>query len=122
MMRMMIDMLRAMPDQLERAFILVPPDAYTWTPGSWDGIPGETFSPIGQACHIRDIERDGYQMRIHLMLTEEHPDLPSIDSYALAVLRQYDKANMADVLREIRRARALTVKMFERVSDSDWSR
>jgi len=65
--------LAAMPDRLDAAFRLVPESRRTWTPASWEGIPGERFSPLGQVCHVRDIERLGYHVRIERMLTEDGP-------------------------------------------------
>jgi hypothetical protein len=122
MMSSMVEMLGAMPDQFERAFALVPHDALRWTPESWEGIPGETFSAIGQACHIRDIERDGYHVRIQRMLDEDHPDLVSLDGYALAVERRYDDADPTAALREFRDARAQTIALLARVTNADLRR
>lgn len=114
--------LRAMPDQFESVFELVPRSAWTWTPESWDGIPGESFSAIGQACHIRDIEIDGYHVRIRRMLEEQQPDLVSIDSYALAVERRYDECDPAQALTAFRAARAETLALLARVTDDDLQR
>ena len=51
--------LRAMadfPDQLEQFYAAIPASHRNWIPPSWDGIPSETFSALGQVCHVRDIE------------------------------------------------------------------
>ena len=85
--------LAAMPDRLEAAFALIPEARRTWTPASWEGIPGERFSPLGQVCHVRDIERLGYHVRIERMLTEDGPALASLDSYELAARSRYDDAD-----------------------------
>jgi hypothetical protein len=111
-----------MPDRLEAAFALVPETFWTWTPPSWEGIPGERFSPLGQACHVRDIESEGYHVRIARMLAEENPSLESLDSYALAGRRNYDGAIPAEALRAFRAARAGTLDRLERVTSAQWNR
>jgi hypothetical protein len=105
----LLDELSAMPDELERAMRLVPADHLCWKPDSWGGSPGETFSAIEHACHVRDIEKDGYQVRIGRMLEEDNPSLVSIDGYELARERRYESAVLADALSAFRTARGETV-------------
>lgn len=105
--------LAAMPDRLEAAFRLVPEGRRTWTPASWEGIPGERFSPLGQVCHVRDIERDGYRVRFARMLHEDGPALVSLDSYELASLRNYDGADPEEALASFRAARTATLRVLE---------
>ncbi len=107
-----LDDLAAMPARLAAAFARVPRTHWTWTPSSWDGIPGERFSPLGQLCHVRDIEIDGYHVRIQRMLTEDHPDLVSLDSYALASGRDYDTADPETALATFRTARTETLRLL----------
>jgi hypothetical protein len=105
--------LTAMPDQLERLYRSVPAGFERWKPASWDGIPGETFSPLEQVCHVRDIEIDGYQVRIGRLLAEADPFLPSLDGYELARQRRYAEADAGDALASFRAARARTVALIE---------
>jgi hypothetical protein len=111
--RTTLSALAAMPDRLEAAFLLVPAGHRAWKPASWDGIPGERFSPIGQVCHVRDIEIDGYQVRIARMLAEEHPDLVSLDGYEMAESRNYEGSDGRDALAAFRSARAATIELLE---------
>ncbi len=111
MIRATIDSLRSFPDRLEEHFAEVPRDYLDWRPPSWDGIPSERFTAIGQLCHVRDIEIDGYHVRIRRMLEEDAPVLASIDSEALAGPRRYAEADPTQVLAAIRAARATTVAM-----------
>jgi hypothetical protein len=71
--------LSTFPDQLERLFGAFPPAYVRWAPPSWEGIPSETFTAIEQICHVRDIETDGYRVRIGRLLREENPTLLSLD-------------------------------------------
>ena len=109
--------LAAMPDRLSDAIAAFPADRLAFTPPSWEGIPGERFSPIGQLCHVRDIEVEGYQVRIARMLDEEAPALVSLDSYALAEGRGYDAADPQAVLAAVRAARSRTLALLEPLGD-----
>ncbi len=114
--------LAAMPDRLEAAFGLVPAGRGGWTPPSWEGIPGERFSPVGQVCHVRDIEVLGYHVRIGRMLAEDDPSLESLDSYALAARRNYDAADPRGALAGFRAARASTLELLRNVAPEHWNR
>lgn len=114
--------LAAMPDRLEAAFALVPEGFRNWTPASWEGIPGERFAPLGQVCHVRDIEIQGYRVRIARMLAEENPSLESLDSYALANGGSYDAADPRDALEAFRAARAATLELLRGVTAEQLAR
>ncbi|AMO99131.1 dinB superfamily protein [Collimonas arenae] len=100
------------PQQLEAHYAAIPADFKHWAPASWDGVPSEPFTAIEQACHVRDIEIDGYHLRFRRTLDEQHPLLVSIDSDALARERNYAAANVAEVFADFRRARAQTVELI----------
>lgn len=101
--------LAAFPDQLGAFFAAIPARRVHWKPPSWDGIPSESLTAIEQLCHVRDIEVDGYQVRIERTLAEPTPTLESLDTYALATSRDYSKQDPAVVLAEFRAARRRTV-------------
>lgn len=48
-----------------------------------------SFSLVEHACHLRDLELDGYQVRVRRILAEEHPELPGFDGTAVAAARDY---------------------------------
>jgi hypothetical protein len=75
-----LNALAAFPAALEAHYAAVPAGFATWTPSSWEGMPSEHLSAIEQICHVRDIEIDGYHVRIGRVLREERPLLASIDS------------------------------------------
>lgn len=114
--------LAAMPDEAEALLRRVPGARLDWTPDSWDGIPGERFTALGQACHLRDIEIDGYHVRFGRTLREDRPDLVSIDSYELAKERNYAVDDLAAALASFRRARRETVAMLQTARPDDWER
>ena len=106
------------PVQLEAFYAAIPPEHANWTPQSWDGIPSESFSALGQICHVRDIEIDGYQVRFRRALTEHNPTLATLDGYALEITRDYAHADPAAVLSAFRAARAETLRMLAALDES----
>jgi hypothetical protein len=112
----LLESLSRMPSDFECAFRLVARDRWNWRPASWEGIPGERFTAIEQACHLRDIEIDGYHERIRRMLEETQPDLHSIDGYELARERRYSSADPEDVIAAFRAARVQTVQMIRQMT------
>ena len=111
-----------MPDRLSEAFSLVPADRHDWTPPSWEGIPGERFSALGQLCHVRDIERLGYHVRISRLLAEESPSLVSLDSYELATRLNYQDADPAVALTDFRSARETTLQLLQGLTSEQLAR
>ncbi len=114
--------LAEMPDELERTLRLVPADRLRWVPESWDACPSETFSALAHVCHLRDIERDGYHVRIRRLLEEPQPSLESLDSYEMARKGSYESADLASGLAEFRQARAATVERLRGLREADLAR
>ena len=113
----LVDALSAMPDRFEQVFRSIPAGYATFRPASWEGVPGETFSALEHACHLRDIEIDGYQIRLRRTVEESQPFLESIDGYALAEKRRYASADADEVLAAFRSARKATVEQVRRIGD-----
>lgn len=118
----MIASLASMPEQFERLYRLVPASYATWKPESWEGVPGEMFSALEQACHLRDIEIDGYQARLRRTRQETRPLLASLDGYALAEERRYREADPAQVLAAFREARSATLEQIRHIGTDELSR
>ena len=118
----LLNELADMPRQLEQALGLIPQGRLGWKPESWGGSPAENFSALGHVCHLRDIERDGYQVRIRRLLDESNPSLASLDGYALAHERQYESADLADALSAFRSVRAATIATLRDVDDRQLER
>lgn len=114
--------LAAMPDRLDATFRLVPRERWSWQPPSWEGIPGERFSPLGQVCHVRDIEVEGYHVRVARMLAEDSPALVSLDSYELAGKSSYDAADPDEALAAFREARGKTLRLLEGLTEEQLRR
>jgi hypothetical protein len=104
--------LESFPAHLEHHYRAFPEEFLHWAPPSWDGVPSEPFTALEQLCHVRDIEIDGYQVRIRRTLEEHEPFLPSIDSESLARERRYGTADAASIVAEFRAARATTLQLL----------
>lgn len=114
--------LAAFPSQLEAYYASFPAELVNWQPQSWQGIPSEAFSALEQICHVRDIEVEGYQSRIHRTLAEDNPLLPSLDGEAMARERCYSSADAVPVLADFRRARQQTLAMLADLSPAQLQR
>ena len=114
--------LEAMPDAFAALYARFPAEALRWEPPSWDGMPGEIFCAADQACHIRDIEIDGYQVRIRRVLSEPRPSLTSFDSYALALERGYAGKNPLEALQQFKAGRAQTLQLIAGISGAQFDR
>ena len=58
------------------------------------------FSVAENICHLRDIEREGYSVRLRRLLDEEQPLLPDIDGARLAQERGYNSQPMPSALED----------------------
>jgi hypothetical protein len=110
------------PEKLKNFYNAVPNDRKDWAPEFWDGVPSETLTAIEQICHIRDVEIDGYHSRFERTLRGTNPVLESLDTYELAVQRNYTKANAEEVLSEFSQARQKTVQLLSSLTADQLNR
>jgi hypothetical protein len=116
------DALTAFPQALERHYAAFPRELVHWAPDSWEGVPSEPFTAIEQVCHVRDIEIEGYQVRIRRTLAEDSPFLPSIDSEPIAKQRNYGAADVVQVFASFRAARAETIALLRSLEAASFDR
>src|SRR5690349_634024 len=81
--------------------------------GLRDRAPHEEFALGEQACHLRDVEREGYLVRLERMLAEDCPALEGFDGAAVAKARDYPSQDARAAAREFARLRA---QFLERAS------
>ena len=84
-------------------------------------INGE-FSIIESLCHLRDIEIEGYSLRINRILSEDQPHLPDIDGGKLAVERDYNKQDVHEALRSFSLARMENLNVLRKVGADELGR
>ena len=83
--------------------------------------PGDDLSLLEQVCHLRDLERNGFQPRIASMLTEKSPQLFDFDGSAVARASNYAAQNIDDALADFQEARARNVAVVRAApSDALW--
>jgi hypothetical protein len=114
--------LATMPERFAQVYGNVPAERWDWRPASWEACPGETFSAREHACHLRDIEIDGYQMRIRRTRDEQHPVLEPLDGYVLVKERHYGDTDPIQALAAFAVARATTLDMIKDLSEGQLQR
>jgi hypothetical protein len=80
-----LEKLGSMPAQLAKVAAALQPSK--WKMRTSDG----SFSLTEHACHLRDIEIEGYRARLERILGETKPALPDLDGAALARARDYHR-------------------------------
>jgi hypothetical protein len=110
-----IDILRALPDQIEQLVQGLPDDALRWRPSP------EEWSIVEVCCHLRDsLEIDGE--RIRRMLSEDDPLLRGYDQEALARERNYQSESMPLVLTALRAFSGGLAYLLENLGEEEWQR
>lgn len=82
----------------------------------------DNFSLRENVLHLRDIDVEGYEHRVRLILTEDCPVLPDVDGGRLAVERDYNAQPVAPALQDLRRSRAASVERLKGCSEADLER
>jgi len=83
---------------------------------------GEIFSIREQACHLRDLEREGYLVRVRRILEEDVPDLEGFDGAAVAAGRDYPAQDAAAAARDFAAARAELVAIVSGATSAQLAR
>jgi len=82
-LRQALGRLAQMPDFLSAAIDAAGPGGLLFR------VAGDGFSLTEQACHLRDVEREGYLVRVARMLAESTPVLEGFDGATVAKSRDY---------------------------------
>jgi hypothetical protein len=111
-----LDQLEAMPGILRDAADRLSPGDYSKAPA------GGGFSLLEQACHLRDLEREGYLIRIRRILREECPVLEDFDGAKVAAERNYPAQDLRAALEDFQRTRLNAVTTLRSLSDTQLDR
>lgn len=79
----------------------------------------DEFSALEHVCHLRDIEQEGYAVRIERLLTEDKPLLKDLDGSRLAIERNYNRQVFPFALTEFTLARLENINTLRAVSSDD---
>lgn len=101
-----LEALQATPAQLQAL-------TQRFKPARWqERSGGALFSLTEQLCHLRDIELEGYTLRLARVLSEELPELAEIDGSTLAETRRYQQQDPALALELFCRQRRANVDLL----------
>ena len=82
----------------------------------------EEFSALEHVCHMRDIEIEGYGVRIQRILNEDNPFLSDIDGSRLAIERDYNRQSLNDAVSGFAAARRHNLTLLSGASKSDFEK
>ena len=111
-----IEQLGGMPAYVEGAIAAAPPDKLRHKPS-----PDE-FSLLEQACHLRDLEREGYLVRVRRMLSEPEPALEPFDGAAVARDRNYPEQDARLAAQDFTSARRELTGLLAPLTEADLER
>jgi hypothetical protein len=111
-----IERLEAMPAFVAQAVEAAAPAALAFRPGP------EEFSLREQACHLRDLEREGYLVRVRRMLSEPEPALEPFDGAAVARDRNYPEQDARLAAQDFTSARRELTGLLAPLTEADLER
>jgi hypothetical protein len=112
----LVESLERTPAIIERLVDGLADEDLRWKPSE------KAFSVLEQVCHLRDIEQEGYTVRINKLLNEDQPFLPDLDGDKLAVERNYNGQNLDAALAAFRHARRENSRTLSEVALSQLTR
>jgi len=112
----LLDQLHSTPAQVAETVDGLPLNAITIRPDSGD------FSLLENVCHLRDIEVEGYSVRIRRILSEDNPKLADINGGKLAAERDYNNQNLSAALSAFTEARWQNLSVLKELSDEQFER
>jgi hypothetical protein len=80
------------------------------------------FALVEQACHLADLEHEGFCFRIERILDETDPLLPDFPGAEMARLRHYIDRPLPHALARFRTTREANVARLRNVHGDEWSR
>jgi hypothetical protein len=82
----------------------------------------DEFSLLEHACHLRDVEREGYLVRVRRMLSEPAPALEGFDGAAVAAARNYLAQDAHAAVQEFAAARGEAVGLIAALTPAQLGR
>jgi hypothetical protein len=111
-----LERLQAMPEFLDAALVAAQPEDLLARPGP------EEFSLVEHACHLGDLEREGYLARVRRMLSETCPDLEPFDGAAVAAARDYPSQDARAAAHDFAVSRREVIALLQPLTADDLRR
>jgi hypothetical protein len=111
-----LDQLESMPAIVRDAATKISPQNYSRSPAKGD------FSLVEHACHLRDLEREGYLVRIRRVLEEERPLLADFDGGKIAAERNYRAQDLDSAICDFEQCRSKAIGILRGLPDSQLDR
>ena len=108
--------LGSMPAFLAAVLASVPPAELTRQPQAGH------FCLVEHACHLRDLECEGYLVRVRRMLAEHEPALEPFDGDAVAAARNYPSQDGFEAAREFAAARTELLALVAPLTPAELAR
>jgi len=105
-----------MPRFLHGAVVRASPQALRARPSP------DAFCLIEHACHLRDLEREGYALRLRRLLTEDQPTLAGFEGDVVARQRDYMAQDAMNAVMEFTLARQALVERVDRLTRDEMQR
>ncbi|MGZ5431219.1 MAG: DinB family protein [Thermoanaerobaculia bacterium] len=115
-LRSLVEELRRTPARLRELLAGLPPEKETHKPSP------DAFSARENVHHLRDIEAEGYGVRLLHMLGAPDPFLKDIDGSVLARERKYNAISAGPALEDFALLRAANVERLQRLAPVDLDR
>jgi hypothetical protein len=84
-----------------------------WKPGV------NEFSALEQVCHLRDLEREGYGVRIEKLLTETEPRLQDFEGGRIARERAYNSQDFERAFQDFSLARSRNISVMKSLTPEE---
>jgi len=98
-----LESLARTPESIDSMLMRLP--SSQWSAKTYE----EEWSFVENICHLRDLETEGYAVRIARMLAEEKPFLPDFDGSRMAIERKYIDQDARQALSDFTTNRANNV-------------
>jgi hypothetical protein len=118
MLASLIEELARMPAAVERLIHDLGDEPLRRKPGP----EPDAFALVEHVLHLRDLEVEGYSVRLRRTLAEAHPLLPDLDGTQLAIERRYREQPIRPALAAFTQARHANVELLRRVTVADLDR
>lgn len=88
---------------------------------SWKSAP-DVFSLRENVLHLRDVDADGYEVRLIRILRDDDPSLADFDGARMARERNYNAQPVAPALEAFTASRARSIALLRTISPADLDR